>query len=97
MKNQAKKEPTHQTIVSSPLYYEKATVMQVCFWSVSEFVNFHYADKVHQPILSLFDNVGPEMINLVKIGRVAQWESTAFTRQGSEVQTLSRLPIKLIA
>ena len=25
-------------------------------------------------------------------GRVAQWESTAFTRQGSEVQSLSRLP-----
>jgi hypothetical protein len=27
-------------------------------------------------------------------GRVAQWESTAFTRQGSEVQNLSRLPLE---
>jgi hypothetical protein len=40
------------------------------------------------------DKKGYWSVDFVKSGRVAQGESTAFTRQGSEVQILSRLPGK---
>ena len=38
------------------------------------------------------DKKGYWSVDSIKSGRVAQGESTAFTRQGSEVQILSRLP-----
>ena len=60
--------------------------------SVEEILDSHYLDTERNFREIGLDKMGTSGVLSHCSGRVAQGESTAFTRQGSEVQILSRLP-----